>query len=90
MAKLLIEALDKAEAGDWDGAHRIVQDYEDEDAAWLHAYLHRVEGDEGNARYWYERAGMDPFAGSETEERYALRQALTSGTTDMMGQPPQD
>ena len=42
--------------GDWDTAHRIAQDVEDETGAWVHAYLHRKEGDVGNAAYWYRRA----------------------------------
>ena len=42
--------------GDWETAHRIAQDVEDEDGAWVHAYLHRKEGDAGNAAYWYQRA----------------------------------
>ncbi|MGX1323394.1 hypothetical protein AB7M17_006847 [Bradyrhizobium sp. USDA 377] len=44
--------------GDWDRAHRIVQDESSRDAAWVHAYLHRVEGDLGNAGYWYRQAGQ--------------------------------
>ncbi|PLX36811.1 MAG: hypothetical protein C0606_13465 [Hyphomicrobiales bacterium] len=43
--------------GDWDRAHRIVQDDPGRDAAWVHAYLHRVEGDLWNAGYWYRQAG---------------------------------
>jgi hypothetical protein len=43
--------------GDWDAAHRVAQDVDDEDGAWVHAYLHRKEGDLGNAGYWYRRAG---------------------------------
>ena len=43
-------------AGDWDKAHTIVQDIETEQASAIHAYLHRKEGDESNARYWYGRA----------------------------------
>ena len=43
--------------GDWNKAHAIVQDEDGADAAWVHAYLHRVEGDLGNAGYWYRRAG---------------------------------
>ncbi len=43
--------------GDWQKAHNIIQDIEDKTAAWIHAYLHRKEGDKGNARYWYNRAG---------------------------------
>ena len=40
----------------WDAAHKLVQDDTSQDAAWVHAYLHRKEGDLGNARYWYGRA----------------------------------
>jgi hypothetical protein len=43
--------------GDWDGAHRVAQDIESSDGAWIHAYLHRKEGDASNAAYWYRRAG---------------------------------
>ena len=46
--------------GDWDRAHRIVQDESDASAAWVHAYLHRVEGDQMNAGGWYKRAGKTP------------------------------
>ena len=42
---------------DWTKAHTIIQDIEDSIAAWIHAYLHRKEGDIGNADYWYRRAG---------------------------------
>jgi hypothetical protein len=44
--------------GDWDRAHRIVQDDASREAAWVHAYLHRVEGDLSNASYWYRQAGQ--------------------------------
>lgn len=43
--------------GDWNKAHSIIQNVEDKTAAWIHAYLHRKEGDIGNADYWYRRAG---------------------------------
>ncbi|MEM8488699.1 MAG: hypothetical protein AAF564_24345 [Bacteroidota bacterium] len=52
-----LQALWKAHQGDWHGAHALVEDDPGEDAAWVHAYLHRVEGDEWNAGYWYRRAG---------------------------------
>lgn len=42
--------------GDWENAHRIIQDIEDSTAAWIHGYLHRKEGDNGNAAYWYRKA----------------------------------
>lgn len=52
----LIEALELDKKGDWDAAHRIVQEIEDSRAYWIHAYLHRKEGDLGNSSYWYSRA----------------------------------
>ena len=45
---------------DWEQAHNIAQDISSSAGSWIHAYLHRVEGDEGNAAYWYRRAGK-PF-----------------------------
>ena len=41
----------------WEGAHEIIQDIENENGSWIHAYLHRKEGDNGNASYWYHKAG---------------------------------
>ena len=43
--------------GDWERAHQSAQQDEGKDGAWVHAYLHRKEGDQGNAAYWYSRAG---------------------------------
>ena len=43
--------------GDWEKSHNIIQDIDDKKAAWIHAYLHRKEGDIWNADYWYKRAG---------------------------------
>lgn len=43
--------------GDWNKAHAIIQDTEDETGSAIHAYLHRKEGDKWNANYWYNRAG---------------------------------
>ena len=42
--------------GDWNAAHEVAQDVPDPEGAWVHAYLHRKEGDAGNAAYWYRRA----------------------------------
>jgi hypothetical protein len=50
--------------GDWDEAHRVAQDVDDASGAWVHAYLHRKEGDPGNAAYWYRRAGQPIASGS--------------------------
>jgi len=49
-------ALWHAYKDNWDVAHSIVQDINTETASWIHAYLHRVEGDLGNANYWYNHA----------------------------------
>ncbi len=53
--------------GNWELAHECVQDLSTRDAAWVHAYLHRKEGDEGNAAYWYSR-GRKEFPASLTLE----------------------
>lgn len=52
----LLAALWWDKNGDWDRAHSIAQDFAGRDGSWVHAYLHRVEGDEWNASYWYNRA----------------------------------
>jgi hypothetical protein len=52
-----LQALWQEAKGDWEEAHRLAQAQGDEAGAWVHAYLHRVEGDEANAGYWYRRAG---------------------------------
>ena len=50
--------------GDWAKAHQCAQEQEDETGAWVHAYLHRKEGDAANAGYWYSTAGISPFKGT--------------------------
>jgi hypothetical protein len=63
-----VAALWWAAKGGWNEAHKLVQDEDTAEAAWVHAYLHRVEGDLGNAGYWYRRAGKPVASGSlETE-----------------------
>jgi hypothetical protein len=64
-----LAALWWAAKGDWDAAHKIVQDENSSDAAWVHAYLHRVEGDLGNAGYWYRQAGK-PAAKDSLESEW--------------------
>jgi hypothetical protein len=58
--------------GDWDAAHRVAQDIDDETGAWIHAYLHRKEGDLGNAAYWYRHARRPVATGSLDEEWAAI------------------
>lgn len=65
-----LNALWHEAAGDWDKAHRIVQDIETAQASAIHAYLHRKEGDESNARYWYGRAGRTFPTGKSLDEEW--------------------
>ena len=51
----LLKAIQLAQSNDWEGAHQIVQIYSDETACWIHAVLHKIEGDEENSRYWYRK-----------------------------------
>ncbi|MCF8224358.1 MAG: hypothetical protein K9J30_00615 [Bacteroidales bacterium] len=53
----LLRALLIDATGDWDTAHSIAQDDPTSNGSWVHAYLHRKEGDKWNAGYWYDRAG---------------------------------
>jgi hypothetical protein len=53
---------------DWDGSHTIAQEIDDKNGSWVHAYLHRKEGDLSNARYWYSRAGKSEPKMSLKEE----------------------
>lgn len=61
---------------EWDLAHGLVQDAESAEAAWVHAWLHRIEGDDWNAGYWYRRAGREPASGDTQEEGRAIAAAL--------------
>ena len=65
----LVRAVELALAGDWDAAHQIVQQYEDNaTASGIHAVLHKMEGDLGNSRYWYNRAGrLDHVLGEDRQ-----------------------
>ncbi len=67
--KRLMEALDIEKKGDWDRSHSIVQQYFTRDACWIHAYLHRKEGDLGNARYWYNRANK-PVSNTDFDQEW--------------------
>ena len=60
----------------WDKAHKITQDINGKDAAWVHAYLHRKEGDSGNASYWYSRAGKSFSKKTLDEEWEEIVKAL--------------
>lgn len=72
-------AIDAALAGEWDKSHRIVQEFSDATACWIHAVLHKIEGDEWNSRYWYARtrnsAEYEDYA-DPRDELAAIRQRL--------------
>ncbi|MCW5626359.1 MAG: hypothetical protein KIT73_16715 [Burkholderiales bacterium] len=69
-------ALWHAGRGDWVRAHETIQHEDGIDAAWIHAWLHRQEGDLDNAGYWYRRAGRPLPTGSLTDEWDAIVSAL--------------
>jgi hypothetical protein len=71
-----LTALWWAARSNWDAAHKIVQDEDDANSAWVHAYLHRVEGDLGNAGYWYRRAGHPVATGAVEAEWDQIVSAL--------------
>jgi hypothetical protein len=64
--------------GDWQAAHEIVQAEDDRDSAWVHAWLHRVEGDPANAGYWYRRAGMPAASGDNRAEGVAIAREIAA------------
>jgi hypothetical protein len=62
--------------GDWRTAHQIVQAEDDRDSAWVHAWLHRIEGDLANAGYWYERAERPVASEDPRAEGLAIARAI--------------
>ena len=66
----LLAALWHERRGDWTTAHEIVQELNDRGAARIHAYLHRKEGDESNARYWYRQAGTSFPTGQSLDQEW--------------------
>ena len=71
-----LAALWWAAKGNWDQAHGIAQDDASADGSWVHAYLHRVEGDLGNAAYWYRQAGRPVASGALETEWELMASAL--------------
>jgi hypothetical protein len=76
-----LAALWWAAKGDWDAAHKLVQDEDSKDAAWVHAYLHRVEGDLSNAGYWYRQANKPAAKDTLEAEWQRIVDALEEGNT---------
>ena len=81
---LALQALWHDYQGDWHKSHKLIDRESDKpngmaslrDCAWVHAYLHRVEGDLSNARYWYRRSGKPESQLSLTEERQQIARTL--------------
>lgn len=71
-----LEGLWRQGRGEWQLAHAAVQDAPDRESAWVHAHLHRVEGDPGNAGYWYRQAGRPVCSGDLAAEWEAIAAEL--------------
>jgi len=74
-----LRALWLVAKGDWDNAHQIAQNDDGADGAWVHAYLHRLEGDLSNAAYWYHRAGRTAGQTTLQAEWNEIVEALLNG-----------
>jgi hypothetical protein len=73
-----LRALWYAGRDDWEASHNIAQDIHDKNGSWIHAYLHRVEGDTFNANYWYNKAGR-------RMPGYSLQQEWEEIAVELMG-----
>jgi len=77
-----LQALWWAGKDDWEKAHKIVMSGSGADCAWVHAYLHRVEGDLDNAGYWYRQARRQPASGETASEWAAIAATLLESNRD--------
>jgi hypothetical protein len=69
-------AVQAALDGDWHKSHNIAQDFSDDTANWLHAVLHKIEGDEWNSKYWYARTNINGANGKNYEDFSDAREEL--------------
>lgn len=83
----LVQALWWEAKGNWTRAHEITQDIQTPDAAWVHAYLHRREGDQWNASYWYRNAGRSDCTLTLEEEWREIATALLSKSSHQNAEP---
>jgi hypothetical protein len=74
----LLNAVQAALDGDWDKSHNIAQDYSDSTANWIHAVLHKIEGDVWNSKYWYARTAGKSYGdfSDADEELKAIQNSL--------------
>ena len=72
----LLHALWHDAQGNWSAAHELAQNVETREGAWVHAYLHRSEGDVSNAAYWYRRAGKPVASGPLPDEWESIAMVL--------------
>jgi hypothetical protein len=72
----MLRALWHGLRGDWDAAHELAQAQDDAEGAWVHAWLHRIEGDLGNADYWYRRAQRPSRRDETRDEGLEIARAL--------------
>ncbi len=79
---VLSQSLHHAQSGDWKAAHDLIDDLDHPLACWLHASLHREEGDRDNASYWYTRAGKSFCEASFAQERAEIAAALHAAQSD--------
>jgi hypothetical protein len=76
----LIQAVQAALDGDWDQSHNIAQDFSDTTANWIHAVLHKIEGDVWNSKYWYARTAGKSYEdfSDATEELKTILNVLSA------------
>ncbi len=76
----LLKAVQLALDGNWDASHKIAQDYSDSTANWIHAVLHKIEGDVWNSKYWYARTAGRAYEDftDANEELLQIQRMLTA------------
>ena len=77
-----LRALWHQAKGDWDRAHQLAQQQDDGEGAWVHAHLHRAEGDTANAGYWYRRAAKPSSSAPLAQEWEEIAGALLAGNRE--------
>ena len=75
-----LQALWYAQKGLWEMSHEITQELHTKEGSWIHAHLHREEGDMGNARYWYAKSGHPESSDDLANERLAIIEYLLNAS----------